>query len=332
MSAGAQAASVARRSFFLHLCRRRSLAIRTRRSSIPPAGARMPARWHPVTSPAGWDRASVRWPSYRGDEPRRIATGAASGLNRAPSRIESVEMRRECDARQASPVGDRLGSSCAAGALDRANERGSIGRSPVERSGDRGALRDLLACLSPRLVRWARGRLPRWARRGCDTEDLVQCAVAGALAREETLSSVGARGVLGYLRASIRNRVVDEIRGAALRARADPALEARACPPNTPLAEVLDLEARAAFLEARCRLPERAQLLVVGRLDLGLSYEVLARSLGYPSSDSARMAAKRAVLEIGKMIGESARTPEQSRTTGGSPTVTGASPSRPGLA
>src|SRR5262245_41881481 len=42
------------------------------------------------------------------------------------------------------------------------------------RGGDRQALEQLFARHLPRLQRWAKGRLPRWARSAADTEDLVQ--------------------------------------------------------------------------------------------------------------------------------------------------------------
>jgi hypothetical protein len=45
------------------------------------------------------------------------------------------------------------------------------------RAGDRAALDLLIARYLPRMERWARGRLPRWARDMADTQDVVQEAL-----------------------------------------------------------------------------------------------------------------------------------------------------------
>ena len=49
------------------------------------------------------------------------------------------------------------------------------------RTGDDRALEELLARHVPALRRWARGRLPRWARDMAETEDLVQDTVLRSL-------------------------------------------------------------------------------------------------------------------------------------------------------
>ena len=57
------------------------------------------------------------------------------------------------------------------------------------RTGDDRALEELLARHVPALRRWARGRLPRWARDMAETEDLVQDTVLRSL-RNWTRSSI----------------------------------------------------------------------------------------------------------------------------------------------
>jgi RNA polymerase sigma-70 factor (ECF subfamily) len=49
------------------------------------------------------------------------------------------------------------------------------------KSGDEGAVNLLVERSLPPLRRWARGRLPSWARSLADTQDLVQTAVIRAL-------------------------------------------------------------------------------------------------------------------------------------------------------
>ena len=51
------------------------------------------------------------------------------------------------------------------------------------KAGDDQALTALYERYLPRLRRWASGRLPRWARRGIDTSDIVQESLVESLSR-----------------------------------------------------------------------------------------------------------------------------------------------------
>ena len=63
------------------------------------------------------------------------------------------------------------------------------------RRASESALGALFARYGSWLRRWTRGRLPRWARDGVDTTDLVQDAVHGTLVRLSTLRSAHAAGL-----------------------------------------------------------------------------------------------------------------------------------------
>jgi RNA polymerase sigma-70 factor (ECF subfamily) len=121
----------------------------------------------------------------------------------------------------------------------------------------------------PSVLAWAHGRLPRGARRRLDTGDLVQEAAIGAMRR------LGA----GELERQARDRR------------------------PSPLDSVIESEERRRFRDALARLGEDERMLVVGRVTLELSYEQLAAATGRPTADAARVATRRAVLRIARLVG-----------------------------
>ena len=102
------------------------------------------------------------------------------------------------------------------------------------RHGDDGAVNQLVERSLPPLKRWARGRLPTWARSLADTQDLVQDAIVRAMPHLNTFEARHPGALQAYLRQAIANRIRDEIRkvqsrpvvhtpSAASRTRAQPA-------------------------------------------------------------------------------------------------------------
>ena len=80
------------------------------------------------------------------------------------------------------------------------------------RLGDSEALDVLLRRYVPALRRWARGRLPRWARDMADTEDLVQDTVFRTLRNLKTFEHRHEGALQAYLRQAVMNRIRDECR------------------------------------------------------------------------------------------------------------------------
>ena len=78
------------------------------------------------------------------------------------------------------PQGDRDQRHAAIHALS-PGEATTIQLLARAREGDEGALDEVFARSIPPLRRWARGRLPRWARGLMDTDDLVQDTVISTL-------------------------------------------------------------------------------------------------------------------------------------------------------
>ncbi|HVS01387.1 MAG TPA: sigma-70 family RNA polymerase sigma factor [Thermoanaerobaculia bacterium] len=173
------------------------------------------------------------------------------------------------------------------------------------RAGDVAAVSQLFRRLLPDVRRWARGRLPRWARQRVDTDDVVQEAFVALQRRLPELQPRGREALSAYLRMSIQNRIRDEIRRAG---RVEVGWDARAAekgdPRTSPADDAVRSEEEARYRAALRRLSPADQELVVGRLELDLTYEQLAMATQRPSADAARVAVRRAVLRLAGEIAD----------------------------
>jgi RNA polymerase sigma-70 factor (ECF subfamily) len=170
------------------------------------------------------------------------------------------------------------------------------------RGATRALLEQLLGRLIPALARWTHGRLPRHARRRCDSWDLVQDAWSGALQHLDSLDLTDAARVHAYLQQAIRNRIRDEIR----RSRIGEVGWVDGISPvdrgPSPLDDTLESDERRRFRLALLALPDPEQLLVVGRVELHLEYDDLARATGRVSAEAARRAVGRAMMRLGREL------------------------------
>ena len=103
---------------------------------------------------------------------------------------------------------------------DAGDEHASEPESTVEllaraRAGDAAALDEVFARAIPLLTRWARGRLPRWARDLIDTDDLVQDTVISTLKHIDVFEYRVDSALQAYLRQAVMNRIRNEIRRAS---------------------------------------------------------------------------------------------------------------------
>ena len=170
------------------------------------------------------------------------------------------------------------------------------------RAGDQAALDEVFARAIPSLKRWASGRLPRWARGVVDTDDLVQDTVINTLKRIDVFEYRVDSALQAYLRQSVMNRIRNEIRRVTRHPEAD------TLDPQTPDAGLSPLEALIgkqtvdAYDEALAQLEPAEREAIVGRVELGLSYQELAQAMGRPSADAARMAVGRAMLKLAALL------------------------------
>lgn len=166
------------------------------------------------------------------------------------------------------------------------------------REGDAGALERLFTRHLKPLQRFARGRLPGWARDLSDTDDLVQDALLQTFKRMEGFEPRHPGALQAYLRQAVLNRLRDELRR---KARApgrvdidDAEHELR----GSPLEEAVGRETLAAYEQGLSRLKPEEREAVVGRLEMGFTYEELALALEKPTADAARKAAQRALVRL----------------------------------
>jgi RNA polymerase sigma-70 factor (ECF subfamily) len=170
------------------------------------------------------------------------------------------------------------------------------------RAGDAQALERLFSRHLPPLRRWARGRLPKWARQITETDDLVQDALAQTFRRLDHVEANGVGALGGYLRQAVLNRIRDELRRSG---RTPPSVDlgtVDVAGGQSPLEQAIGREGVERYERALQQLQAGDREAIVGRLELGYTYEELAEALGKPSAEAARKAAQRALLRLAEEL------------------------------
>jgi RNA polymerase sigma factor (sigma-70 family) len=174
------------------------------------------------------------------------------------------------------------------------------------RRGEEEALDRLCRRHRGPLRRWARGRLPQWARDVVDTDDLVQDTLLHTVRRIDDFEPRHDGALQAYLRQALKNRLRDEIRRrrrAPARSELDSGVVLEA---PSPLEETVGLENLERYDAALDRLREEDRELIVLRIEMGLEYDEVAQSVGKPSPNAARMAVMRALVRLGEEIARGA--------------------------
>jgi RNA polymerase sigma-70 factor (ECF subfamily) len=166
------------------------------------------------------------------------------------------------------------------------------------RNGDRQAIELLVARHRPPLQRWASGRLPRWARGMVETQDLVQETLFQTFKRIETFRPERVGALQAYLRQAVLNRIRDELRRVGRRPTTDAVNDEFIDPGPSPLEEAIGKEATDRYEAALAALRPEEREAIIGRIELGYTYDELAEALGKPSADAARKAAERALARL----------------------------------
>jgi RNA polymerase sigma factor (sigma-70 family) len=170
------------------------------------------------------------------------------------------------------------------------------------KNGDQAALERLLERCIPALRRWARGRLPQWARGMLETSDLVQDAVMGAMGRLDAFEARYQGALQEYLRTAVRNKITDVIRQHKRRPERVELPETLRDEGTSPLDRLIGAENVARFDAAFERLSPSDRQAIVGRVEMNYSYEELATVLGKPSADAARMSVTRAMKRLAEEL------------------------------
>lgn len=175
------------------------------------------------------------------------------------------------------------------------------------RGGDDAALDSLITRYLPELTRWASGRLPRWARHAIDTDDLVQESLIQVFQKLEGFEYRGEGALLAYLRQAVLNRIRNQLRWAGRRPRVEELGKDLELSAASPLETAIGSQAVERYEEALTRLTPADREAVIARLELGLTYPELARALGKPTPDAARMAVARAMVRLGEEMRDAGR-------------------------
>jgi len=165
--------------------------------------------------------------------------------------------------------------------------------------GDNEAVSLLVERSLPPLKRWARGRLPDWARSLAETQDLVQDAVIKAIPHLKHFEARHPGALQAYLRQAIANHIRDEIRKVNSRPPIGGDLpESKVDPGPSPLERAIGRERLDRYDAALAKLRPVEREAIVARLELQQSYEEVALALGKSSADAARMLVARAVKNL----------------------------------
>lgn len=196
------------------------------------------------------------------------------------------------------PVAGDAGRATMTRALPMSDAETTVRLLARARAGEQDALDTLFARYLPPLRRWASGRLPRWARDISDTQDLVQDTLLQTFKRMDAFEPRSEGALQAYLRQAVMNGIRDELRRRSRRPGAEPLDSQQIDTTPSPLELAIGQEAVERYEAALQTLRDEDREAVIGRLELGLTYEELADALGKSSADAARKVAQRALVKL----------------------------------
>lgn len=171
--------------------------------------------------------------------------------------------------------------------------------------GEEQAVGQLFERCLPALRRWARGRLPHYARDLSDTQDLVQETVLNTLRRLDSFESRHQGALQAYLRQAVANRILDEIRRVRRRPIAVELDDAHMDGAPSPLEHAIGRQGIERYEASLQRLRPGDREAIIARFEMQQSYDEVAVALGKPTANAARVAVMRALAKlIDEMDGE----------------------------
>jgi RNA polymerase sigma factor (sigma-70 family) len=174
------------------------------------------------------------------------------------------------------------------------------------RAGDREAVDRLFARYLPPLQRWAHGRLPRWVRDITETSDVVQEALLQTFKRIELFEPQHDGALRAYLRQAVLNRIRDEYRRSARRPDQQDLEEDLQDAGPSPLEEAAGQQLLERYEAALGGLSPEDRDLVIGRVEMRMTYQELAELSGRPTANAARAAVTRALVKLAEAMGHDA--------------------------
>ena len=169
--------------------------------------------------------------------------------------------------------------------------------------GDNGALERLCARYLPALQAWAAGRLPGKARSMVETGDLVQETLVHTIRNLDHFEHQREGALLAYCRTAVHNRIRSEERRAARHPEEVGLDETQVESSNpSPLDQLIGRDAAERYERALAQLREVEREAIIARLELRLPFDEVARLLGKPTDDAARMTFRRALARMAQLM------------------------------
>jgi len=168
--------------------------------------------------------------------------------------------------------------------------------------GDESALEVLIRRYRPRLVRWASGRLPPYARDLAETQDLVQETLVRAFRRIGQIEIRGEGSLQAYLRQVLLNTIRMELRRVRRRPPGDELESDIESNDASPLERAIGGQTLDRYERALEGLRSSERELVIAHVEFGFSHQDLAAAFDKPSANAARMALQRALLRLAEAM------------------------------
>ena len=181
------------------------------------------------------------------------------------------------------------------------------------RAGDSVALESLMRRHLPSISRWARGRLPNWARDSKNTDDIVQEVLLRSLAHVEGFEPRRPGAMTAYLRQAVLHRIRDEIRKTHRKPGHEELRSDHAARTPSPHEEAEAMELMESYEAALLRLKDEEREAIVARVELKLPYREVAELLDKPSEEAAQMAVGRALVRLAREMGRESHGGSASR-------------------
>jgi RNA polymerase sigma factor (sigma-70 family) len=181
----------------------------------------------------------------------------------------------------------------------------------IERAnaGDQEALDRLFARHLKPLQRWARGRLPAWARDLADTQDLVQDTLIQTFRNIARFEPRRVGALQAYLRQGVLNRIRNELRRTGRHPRSSDLDRIEVESADSPLEQAIGREAVERYERALQVLKPDEREVIIARVEMGYTYEEVAEALGKPTPEAARKAARRALERLAQEMARAAERP-----------------------
>ena len=168
------------------------------------------------------------------------------------------------------------------------------------KAGDTVALDRLIFRYLPRLRRWARRRLPAWARDLAETEDLVQETLVSAVRNLPTFEMRDEHSLRSYMKTAVRHRVQDEIKRVCRHPAGNALSDTMHASDPSPMTQAITREELWRCRAALARLKPVDRRLILLTLSEDLRASDLAARMHMRSADAARVALGRAVERLSR--------------------------------